>query len=73
MMTCGVKKKAHQGQPWYQVSFEKEEAVHLKTMCGEDTEAEAQKWSWAACVGNVLGRQREEEEKTAAHFFPFTL
>ena len=30
----------------------------LRKMCGEDTEADAQKWSWAACVGNVLGRQR---------------
>ena len=41
----------------------------------EDAEADAQKWSRAACVGNVLGRQTERKRKRRQHGlrFPFTL
>lgn len=47
-------------------SFLREGGSHLPALsktCVEDMEAEAQTRSWTACVGSVMGRQRENKRK----------
>lgn len=57
IMICRVKTKEHQGHARYP-SLLREGGGHSSAMsktCGEDTEAEAQKQSWPACVGKCWG------------------